>query len=173
MNRYSDALEHLYAVARSRYRTVRIHVCSDHGMAPTKNIIDVRSRLARLKARAPDDYLCLLDSTMARFWFFSDKARSEVMEIFSERDRGEWLSEYSLRRLHAFFDDHRYGEEIYLMPEGTVIAPSHMGVRAPRGMHGFHPLSQHSFTAFLSSEDYGDGVRHISDVFSVMSAYAN
>lgn len=169
---YSRELENLYQTARSHYRTVRIHVFSDHGMAPTIETIDVQSRLEKLRFAVPRDYLCLLDSTMARFWFFSDRARVEVMSALSERDGGKWLTEQDLRSLHAYFSDRRYGEEIYLMPEGVVITPSHMGVKAPRGMHGFHPKGEHSFATFISSDDYGDRVTHITDIFSLFEQHA-
>jgi Type I phosphodiesterase / nucleotide pyrophosphatase len=172
LDRYSAALTHLYETARANYGTVRVHVFADHGMAPTVRTVDIQARLAGLKAREPHDYLCLLDSTMARFWFFSPTARVEIMSALSKEGSGQWLSEDALRELKAWFEDRRYGEEIYLMPEGTVIEPSHMGKTAPKGMHGFHPSTLHSKAAFLSSEDYGNGPNHITDLFSLMQNLA-
>jgi hypothetical protein len=71
----------------------------------------------------------------------------------------------------AWFPDQRYGEEIYLLPEGHVIAPSYMGMAAPNGMHGFHPDAPHSKAALLGSEDCGAGVSHITGLFGLMRSY--
>lgn len=172
LDRYSAALTHLHETARASYGTVRIHIFADHGMAPTAHTVDLEARLAGLRAREPGDYLCLLDSTMARFWFFSPAARAEIVPALSGAGPGQWLNEDGLRELRAWFDDRRYGEEIYLMPEGTVIEPSHMGRTAPKGMHGFHPSARHSKAAFLSSENYGDWPNHITDLFTLMRTWA-
>lgn len=169
---YSDALGHLYRVALSAYRTVRIHVFGDHGMAPTRNAIDVQNRLEGLRSRAPEDYLYVLDSTMARFWFFDDRARGEILgDLFRGEDGGRWLGETELRSLHAWFDDCRYGEAIYLMPEGSVIVSHSPGEVIPHGMHGYHPSTAHSFSAFLSSRDYGNRLQRIVDIFGLMAEY--
>ncbi|HUO04936.1 MAG TPA: alkaline phosphatase family protein [Candidatus Binataceae bacterium] len=169
---YSDAIAHLYEVARATYAQADIHVFGDHGMAPTRQTANLQERLARLPISAPDDYLCILDSTMARFWFFSDSARGMVMAALGEEKRGSWLSRAELEGLRAWFPDRRYGEEIFLMEQGTVIAPSHMGITAPAGMHGFHPAAQWSRSAFVSSADYGNELSQITDIFGIMQAHA-
>lgn len=167
-NWYSDALTELYESARRVHGRARIHVFSDHGMAPTKGVADIQPILEKLTSAQPEDFLCLLDSTMARFWFFRPSAKDEVMTALANKTYGRWLTRSDLKQLRVWFPDHRYGEEIYLMNEGTVIAPGHMGEIAPQGMHGFHPDSPHSWAVFLSSEDYGGFPCHITDAFTVM-----
>jgi type I phosphodiesterase/nucleotide pyrophosphatase len=171
LDRYSALITQLFESARTNYEQVRLHVFGDHGMAPTHHYIDVQARLDKLGIRAPRDYLCVLDSTMARFWFFSDRARRTAMSVFTQQDGGQWLSRDELQALGAWFDDHRYGEEIYLMPEGVIIASPERGDIVSRGMHGYHPSTLHSPSAFVSSVDYRGTVNHITDVFRVMSAY--
>ncbi len=171
LDRYSDALAHLYSVASGNYRRVDLHVFGDHGMAPTLHTVDIQARLNALPITAPDDYLCLLDSTMARFWFFSEDARKLVMSALNKNICGTWLDRAQLTKLRAWFPDHKYGEEIFLMRQGTVIAPSHMGRTAPHGMHGFHPSAPASRSAFVSSVDYGDSLHGITDIFDVMRTY--
>ncbi len=165
---YDARLTHLCRVARRRYARVRLRVFSDHGMAPTRDTVDLGSILGALPAVAPRDYLCLLDSTMARCWFFAAGARGLVMNALGKTGRGRWLGEAELRSLRAWFPDRRYGEEIYLLREGCVIAPSYMGQTAPNGMHGFHPGAPHSKAALLSSDDDGTCATHITDVFGLM-----
>jgi hypothetical protein len=167
---YSNALSSLYGVAASNYQTVRMHVFGDHGMAPTTAVIDVQSRLARMGLRVPEDYFCILDSTMARFWFSSDKARDEIMSrVFGTADGGHWLEEQELRALRSWFEDRRYGDAIYLMPEGTIIVGNSPGEIVSRGMHGFHPTAAHSASAYVSSEDCGKRLGHVTDIFALMA----
>jgi hypothetical protein len=108
---------------------------------------------------------------MARFWFFSPRAREVVTAALQDVDGGRWLRSDDLIALHAYFADGKYGEQIFLTESGTVIAPCHMGVRAPAGMHGFLPSSPHSRSAFVSSVDYGDSLKQITDIFGVMKAH--
>ncbi len=171
LEKYSSAIARIHGVAVKAYGAADIHVFGDHGMAPTEATIDVQARLAALPIRAATDYMCLLDSTMARFWFFSERARDLVTAALKEVDGGRWLNTDDLVNLHSFFPDGKYGEQIFLTEPGTVIAPCHMGVRAPAGMHGFLPSAPHSRSAFVSSVDYGDSVNRITDIFGVMKAH--
>ena len=170
LEKYSTALARLHKVALETYGAADIHVFGDHGMAPTVATVDIQAALAALPISAAD-YLCLLDSTMARFWFFSARARELVTKALKEVDGGRWLDTDDLTRLHSNFPDGKYGEQIFLTEPGTVIAPSHMGARAMAGMHGFLPSAPHSRSAFVSSVDYGDSINQITDLFGVMKAH--
>ena len=108
---------------------------------------------------------------MARFWFSDEAAHDAISLALTDREDGRWLNECELRSLHAYFPDNRYGEKIFLLDEGVVTKPSHMGAVAPRGMHGFHPSAPHSFASFISSEDYGNSLSSITDIFHVMCEY--
>jgi hypothetical protein len=109
---------------------------------------------------------------MARFWFFTAHARELVTVALSEVVGGRWLDPDDLVNLRSWFPDSKYGEKIFLTESGTVIAPCHMGVKAPAGMHGFLPSAPHSRSAFVSSVDYGDSINQITDIFGVMKANA-
>lgn len=171
LQKYSAKIARLYEIAEEVYGEADIHVFGDHGMAPTVATIDVQARLAALPIKPATDYLCLLDSTMARFWFFSGRARELVTTALKEVDGGRWLEPEDLIKLNASFPDAKYGEQIFLTESGTVIAPSHMGLQAPAGMHGFLPSAPHSRSALVSSVDHGDGLNQITDLFGVMKEH--
>jgi len=168
---YDARLRRLYEVARQHFARVDLHVFSDHGMAPTRLTIDLPSMLSGTNLDPLKSHLALIDSTMARFWFFSEDARSTIKLLLRDSECGHWLDEPSLKGMGAWFSDHRYGEEIYLLSEGVVFAPSHMARVAPKGMHGFHPAAPHSRASFLASRDYGDRLDSITDIFGVMEQY--
>lgn len=148
---YEAALREVLAVARAHYDEVRLSVISDHGMAEVEREEDLEAQLARLPYRFGRDYVAALDSTMARFWFRSDEARSAIEALLERLDWGRRLTDAQLRELGCDFDGNRYGEAIFLAREGVVIAPSHMGRTAPRGMHGYHPDDADSYAVLLSS----------------------
>jgi hypothetical protein len=168
---YEARLRRIYEIARRQFARVGLHVFSDHGMAPTRLTIDLPSMLAGINFDPIKSCLALVDSTMARFWFFSETARSAIKLALRDSDFGQWLDESSLKSMGAWFPDRRYGEEIYLLSEGVVFAPSHMARIAPKGMHGFHPAALHSRASFIASEDYGDELGSITDIFRVMERY--
>jgi len=171
LGQYEQRLSKVYETAAARHGKVRFHLFSDHGMAPTRRTVDIMATLAALPFKVPRSYLVLVDSTMARFWFSDGAAHEAVHKALSNCDYGHWLDQTELRGLNAYFPDDRYGEEIFLLNEGVVAEPSHMGAEAPRGMHGFHPLAPHSFASFISSEDYDGNLKSITDIFQVMCEY--
>jgi hypothetical protein len=170
---YDARLHRMYEIARQHFARVGLHVFSDHGMAPTRMTVDLQAILVGIDLDPVRSCLGLVDSTMARFWFSSETTRSAVKSALCDGESGRWLGESDLRSMGAWFPDRRYGEEIYLLSEGVVFAPSHMGRTAPKGMHGFHPAARHSLASFLSSEDYGDELGSITDIFGVMEKFCS
>jgi len=148
---YDAALRKVLALAREHYDEVRLSVISDHGMADVQREEDLEAQLARLPYRFGRDYVAALDSTMARFWFRSEGARRSIESLLDRLDWGRRLTEAELRELGCDFEAARYGQSIFLAREGVVIAPSHMGREAPRGMHGYHPDDPDSYAVLLSS----------------------
>ena len=77
-----------------------------------------------------------------------------------------------LKALRAFFPDRYFGELIFLVREGVLIVPSHMGERPIRGMHGYHPHANHSRYAMLlhtNQDNIPEDVTGITDIFRLMT----
>jgi hypothetical protein len=137
--RYAADLDRLMSVAQQHYDEVRLYVFSDHGMANCVETVDLRRRLSALPVRMPDDYAVVYDSTMARFWFFNERARQEVTACLNRVHQGRVLSDAELRELGTFFPDRYFGELFFLVEEGVLIVPSDMGEKPLAAMHGYHP----------------------------------
>ena len=170
LREYEDWLAQLLDVARGHYQEVRLYIFSDHGMANCDVLLDLKSQVQALPVRMERDYVVVYDSTMARFWFFNERARCLVTERLGCIPGGRVLPDEELKRLHAFFPDRYFGEVIFLLDEGGLIVPSHMGQRPLRGMHGYHPDSPHSYAALLTNQsDIPDDVAAIPDIFKLMA----
>ena len=106
---------------------------------------------------------------MARFWFFNERARSVITQALQQVTVGRILPDEELERLHCLFPDRYFGELIFLVKEGVLIVPSHMGERPIRAMHGYHPADKHSYAALLTNQpELPDDIVAIPDIFKLM-----
>jgi hypothetical protein len=172
LDKYENWLREVYEEARRSDEAVAFFVLSDHGMTPKRAGYDLVGKIRPLGFKMPHDYLSLYDSTMARFWFFNDRARKQITDRLNELDCGHILSEAEKRDLGIDFPDHRQGEIVFLMNPGVLIEPSFFGNKAPEGMHGFHPDDPYSSAIFLSNLPPSRQINTLVDVHEVMHEWA-
>ena len=173
LREYEDWIDMLVRVARAHYKEVRLYVFSDHGMANCDELLDLKSMVEKLPLRMAEDYAVVYDSTMARFWFFNDKARREITICLRQVKQGRILEDAELEQMGALFSDRYFGELIFLVKESVLIVPSHMGERPIRGMHGYHPDEKHSFATLCTNQPEIPGeVVAIPDVYKLMTKEA-
>ena len=164
---YDEQLREVFRVAQQRDPEASLMVCSDHGMTPVVEHTDVVGEVSKLGLRMPQDYLAVYDSTMVRFWFFNEEARRRVSEVMQSRDYGHVLSKAELQHFGLNFPDDRYGELIFLLNPGWMVAESDFNGRGwfPEGMHGYHPDDPYSDAVFLSNEKPLQPMRSIADIY--------
>jgi len=173
LDAYEPWLAELMARAREHYQEVRLTIFSDHGMANCDQLLDLRARVEPLGLRMGVDYAVVYDSTMARFWFFNERARGLVVECLQQIPEGRIVPDAELEELGALFPDRHFGQTIFLADEGVLIVPSHMGERPIRAMHGYHPDAPHSYASLLTNyADVPPGVTAIPHVYQLMTAQA-
>ena len=119
---YERNLQTLFERARYLDPEATLTLISDHGMTPVRNHYDLLGQLEPLELRMPEDYLAVFDSTMARFWFFNDRARQAVTNAFEGLPCGRWLTDEELTSAGVFFSDRRFGETAE--PEDNPFRPS-------------------------------------------------
>jgi hypothetical protein len=173
LSSYEPWLDELMACAHEHYEEVQLTIFSDHGMANCDRLIDLRARIDPLGLKMGADYAVVYDSTMARFWFFNERARSLVTECLGTVTEGRILADRELENLGTLFADRYFGELIFLVDEGVLIVPSHMGERPIRAMHGYHPDAAHSYASMLTNySDVPDGVTDIPHTYGLMTEQA-
>lgn len=170
---YQQWIDKVLKHAREHYEEVHLYVFSDHGMANCDVHLDLKGKVDALPVRMEKDYAVVYDSTMARFWFFNDRARGEVTRCLEAVPQGRILPDGELEEMRAFFPDRYFGELIFLVKEGVLIVPSHMGERPIRAMHGYHPRDKHSYaTLFTNRASVPDEIQSIPDIFKLMTMEA-
>jgi hypothetical protein len=166
---YEKWIAQVMTAAKTRYRNVRLTVFSDHGMANCDHHLDLMEKIDALGLEMGKDYAVVYDSTMARFWFLREGVREKIAACLNTVSEGRILSDDELKRYRAYFEDHYFGELIFLVEEGTLIVPSHMGERPIRAMHGYHPTEgQSDATLFSSHDDVPEEITHIPHIHQLM-----
>lgn len=170
LRQYEQWIEQLLAVARKHYAEVRLYVFSDHGMANCDELLDLKAKIEKLPLKFGKDYAAVYDSTMVRFWFFKPEAREFITYCLRQIPQGRILPDSELQQLHCLFPDRYFGELIFLVKEGVLIVPSHMGERPIRAMHGYHPTDKHSFAALMTNQsDVSEDINAIPDLYKLMT----
>lgn len=166
---YEEWIEGVLRAAREHYKEVRLYIFSDHGMANCDEHLDLKAKIDALDLKMGEDYAVVYDSTMARFWFFDDDAKRRVLEVLDKEPQGRIMPDEELKGFRAHFDDHYFGELVWLAKEGVLIVPSHMGERPIRAMHGYHPHDPHTYaTLFTNQESVPEDVTHIPHIYNLM-----
>jgi type I phosphodiesterase/nucleotide pyrophosphatase len=165
---YEAALRRVWQAAR--HRDVRLFVFSDHGMTPIRWTYDLRRDVETLGLRAPQEYLPAYDSTMARFWVWSDRARAQLTALLTDHPCGSLVPRAELERLGVWFDDSRYYHLLFLLKPGMLLSPSDMGTVRFAGMHGYHPGEPTADAVLLASVPVEQPVDHIVGVRDVLLA---
>jgi hypothetical protein len=165
---YEAGLRRVYRAARDAGRETRMFVFSDHGMTPVRWTYDLRRDVETLGLAAPEEYLPAYDSTMARFWVWTERARAQLTALLADHPCGTLVPSAELERLGVWFGDGRYYHLLFVLKPGVLLCPSDMGRVRFAGMHGYHPSEPTADAVLLATTPVERAARHIADIHSVL-----
>jgi predicted AlkP superfamily pyrophosphatase or phosphodiesterase len=165
---YDGKIRALLDAADENYTEVTWYVFTDHGMHNVVETHDLISDIETLGLEWNQDYVAFYDSTMARFWFLNDTARTSIFQCLENHPKGRVLSVEELKKFGVYFENGQYGELIFLMNSGIQIVPSFMGIKQSKGMHGYDPSDPDSFAALSSNRPLPDTVTKIQHIHQIM-----
>lgn len=166
---YAKNVKRLIDSVKKNYKDYSLFLISDHGMTTLTERVDVMKPIETLGLKFGVDYAAVYDSTMARFWFFNDNARTSILSALKDIPYSKILEDDYLKKHGVYFEDDMFGETILLMDPGVQIEPCHMGRKALPGMHGFAPEHPDSMASFLANEPVDDvKLNWVGDYFKVM-----
>ncbi len=168
VQQYEDSIRKLYNEATKHYDEVTLTVFSDHDMAPIHTVIDLMSPIMALPLQYGIDYLAFYDSTMIRFWFNNNHARTLIKACLATFSLGHFMRDTELKDLGTWFPDGKYGELFYVVNEGVLIIPSFMGRKPIEGMHGYLPDTRYSKAMLLTNAPLKNIPKSIVDIYQVM-----
>lgn len=112
---------------------------SDHGMVDVVEEIDIFSKIEGLNLEFGKDFVYFLDSSLARFWFFNKKAKTQVIEALEELKNGHILSQREINEV--FMLPKNCCDLIFLADPGILISPNFFqGNKKVKAMHGYDPV---------------------------------
>jgi len=162
VQRLDKIIEELLKEFQKKYK-VNFVLFGDHGMIDVKYTINIQKELLSLDLRFGKDYIMFLDSTMARFWFFNDKA-NEIKDL--KIKGGHFLTKNELINLNANFKDNRHGDLIFLADPGYLILPNYFqGDLLIKSMHGYDPKHPSQYGVFISN---GNEVEKLTDIYFLL-----
>jgi hypothetical protein len=168
---YETQLHKMFNVALQAKPEMTFTVISDHGMTRVHAQFDLINKIEALGFSMPEHYLAVYDSTMARYWFFDDGARRAILDELRRTSCGRIIDDAELDHLGIFFPDRRYGEAVFLLDPGWLLASSDFNGNGwhPVGMHGYHPLDSHSDAIFLSNRPPRHEMNTIADIYTCLT----
>lgn len=127
------------------YDKVTFVLVGDHGMMDTSEIVDVQkiinSHANKQGLRHGKDYLLFLDSTIARFWFFKDRAEKIIKQILNSSEllnKGFIITNNIANKYRIPVPNRRYGDLIWWANPGILIYPDYFHkFEKYNAMHGY------------------------------------
>ncbi len=165
---YAQQVREVYDAACLKYDEVRLHVFSDHGMTNVTRSVDVMRPIRALPLRFGVDYSAVYDSTMARFWFMTDKARDLITAELLKFSEGHIMTEEELAGYGCDFADQRYGQLFFLLEPGYLLCPSFMGEKPLAGMHGYDPTHKDSLASYATNCPPASLPKRLDDFYALM-----
>jgi predicted AlkP superfamily pyrophosphatase or phosphodiesterase len=140
----------------------KLIVLGDHGMIPVKDNVDILSECTSMPIKRGKDYEVFLDSTLARFWFYTQEAESYITQMLNKESiisKGFILDRPLAHKYKTPVDLKNeqgnlvYGDLIWCANTGVLITPNYFNSSVQlAGMHGYADM-----------EDEGNGLLVISN----------
>lgn len=166
----------LHAALAAGYDSWDFFVCGDHGMSAIERRIDVQAVLAEhCQARPAKDYVVLVNSTLAVFWYLTEKGQREVEAVLTRIPGTHVVSEAERRRRRIPLD-RASGDRMLAAEPGVLFSPDHFHAAdtVVNGMHGYLDKRSegHGALVLASSPDRvptrAVGLRPLVDAFATL-----
>ena len=166
----------LHAALTAGYDSWDFFVCGDHGMSAIERRIDVQTALKQhCRAKPGKDYVVLVNSTLAVFWYLTEKGQREVEAVLT-RIPGTHVVTEAERRRRRIPLDRRWGDRMLAAEPGVLLSPDHFHAADTEvgGMHGYLDKREegHGTLVLASSEGRvpvrSIGLRPLVDAFPTL-----
>lgn len=130
-------VEQVVTLLQRKRHKLNVLILADHGMSKVRKTVNILEDLRQLRSQLYEDYIVFADSTMIRFWFFTERATHEISDFLQQIKCGHILSTTENKLLKIPLDP-KYGETIFVVDEGYLVHPSFFHSRSEvKGMHGY------------------------------------
>ncbi|MFO1535547.1 MAG: alkaline phosphatase family protein [Thermoplasmatota archaeon] len=168
-------LASIHAALTASHQDWDLFVCGDHGMAPVESRLNVLEALDGIDAEPAKDYVVFINSTLAVFWYLTDRGRNEVEQMIATLP-GTHVVDEAERKRRRIPLDRRWGDRMLAAESGVLFWPDYFHVTDSRivGMHGYLDKRDESHGLALLASNNGHtpprqlGLRPLVDVFPTL-----
>ncbi|MHB8606609.1 MAG: alkaline phosphatase family protein [Thermoplasmatota archaeon] len=166
----------LHAALSAGYDDWDLFVVADHGMANVERRVNILRALAPLPVKPARDYVVFVNSTLAVFWYLTEKGRVTIEDALPKIPGG-WLLEDADRKAARIPMDRRWGDRLFAAHPGTLFWPDYFHVKDStiRGMHGYLDKGQETYGMAVLASNNGHSAkrsfapRPLVDVFPTLA----
>ena len=152
-----------------------LFICGDHGMATVERRIDILGALKQAKAKPAKDYVVFVNSTLAVFWYLTEKGRREIEALLPRIPGTEVIDDVRRQKLRIP-TDRRWGDRMVAAKAGVLFWPDYFHVKDStiKGMHGYLDKSDETHGMMVLAGSAGRphsgdvGRRSLVDVFPTL-----
>lgn len=170
-----DKLASIHAALSAGYDSWDIFVCGDHGMGPVESKVNVLAALKKVDAEPAKDYVVFVNSTLAVFWYLTEKGRTAI-EAALPTIPGTQLVDEAKRQELRIPTDRRWGDRMLAADPGVLFWPDyfHVADSSIVGMHGYLDKRDETYGVALIASSNGHtaprdiGQRPLVDVFPTL-----
>lgn len=127
-------------------------IFGDHGMVNVDRTFNIQNILRKLPLMVGKDYIYFFDSTLARFWFKTNKAKETIINAIPNNEYGQWISEDDKKDYKINYSHNKFGDAIWWASGGTLILPNFwQGRKKINGMHGYRDDVSDNHTAIIGN----------------------
>jgi len=152
-----------------------LFICGDHGMAPVERRVDILGALKHIRAKPAKDYVVFVNSTLAVFWYLTEKGRREVEAVLPRIPGTEVIDEPRRKKLRIP-TERRWGDRMLAAKAGVLFWPDYFHVKDStiKGMHGYldKTAETHGMLVLAGSQGRARsgevGLRSLVDVFPTL-----
>lgn len=184
---FSDAMQHgflaglddkiagIHAALSAGYDDWDLFLCGDHGMAPVHREINILAALRDADAKPARDYVVFVNSTLAVFWYRTERGRRAVEDVLPRVPGTRVVSDEERRRRRIPLDS-RWGDRMLAADPGVMFWPDYFHVTDSKivGMHGYLDKVEESLGMGVLASSNGHtqprdlGPRPLVDVFPTL-----
>lgn len=169
LKKFELSINEILDVATQKDKNVNIQIFSDHGMSLVNESIDLQKIIRDADLQEFSDFVPFYDSTMARFNYLKPDIKNKIECILNEYENfGKVLTKDQLKNERVYFEDHSYGETIFVLHHGFVINPSMVSSYVPKGMHGYLPDHSSSNAVLISNKKIEKEIAHIIHFYQMI-----
>lgn len=165
LSKVDDFIKKEYEKALKTGKDVQIIAFSDHGHIDIDGPkIDINNYFTDKKK--VNNYIHLIESNFARFWFRNDNERNEISKILSEMEKqglGFVIGDEIKARYHLNLDAQEHGEMVFYLAAPREFTNTIWGFgNSVVSGHGYEPSLSKHYGIFCTNQEISEGCEFVN-----------